>query len=481
MQWDTVIGLEVHAQLKTKSKLFSPTANKFGKQPNVHTNYIDAGLPGVLPVMNKEALIMAVKFGLAINAKVNNKSYFERKNYFYPDLPKGYQISQYQCPIVSGGSILIHLSESKEKVVDLTRAHLEEDAGKLLHDLNILNTGVDLNRAGIPLLEIVTEPCLFSAEEAVCTLKTLHQLVCFLGICDGNMQEGSLRCDVNISLKPKGSSKLGTRIELKNLNSFRFVEKAIIFEQERQQSLLEKGHTIKQETRLFSEATGETELLRSKENESDYRYFPDPDLLPMNLASINLDLLKQNLPVLPEQILKNLKQNKDLSQEDLEFVLLSPKIYIYMQNLQKLCHMDEKQIINWLKGPLATALHNNNLTFDDLNSIPVEPALLAKLLNYLVDQKISHHIAKQIFTKLWAGENELDQLIAAFSNNNANARLEELIPQILTKFPAQVAQFQAGKEKLLAFFVGQIMKELKGKGDPTIISEYLQKFLKTGG
>ena len=478
MLWDTVIGLEIHAQLKTKAKLFSGAANKFGQRANEEVSFIDAGLPGVLPVLNEQALIMAIQFGLAINATINNNSYFERKNYFYPDLPKGYQISQYQRPIISNGAIIIRLADGKQKTVPIERAHLEEDAGKLLHDMVPSYTGVDLNRAGIPLLEIVTTPCLTSAAEAVCTVKTLHQLLRFLKICDGNMQEGSLRCDVNISLKPHGTKVLGGRIELKNLNSFRFIEKAILYEQERQRTLLESGLIVMQQTRLYAESTGTTELLRSKENESDYRYFPDPDLLPMQIKDLDLQMIKKTLPILPEAIIQHLTQNNEITNEDLDFILLTPQLYNFLQELKLHSRANEKMLINWLKGPFATALYNDNSTFDTMVNPPVSASLLGKLLNCLVDQVISYHAAKQIFNKLWTGAENIDVLIVdATQQARTNlATIEKIVPTILAEFPEHTAQYKAGKKKLLAFFVGQVMKHLKGRADPTVISQYLQRY-----
>ncbi|CDZ79053.1 Aspartyl/glutamyl-tRNA(Asn/Gln) amidotransferase subunit B [Legionella massiliensis] len=476
MAWDTVIGLEVHAQLKSKSKLFSGSATNFGAKPNSQTSFIDAGLPGTLPVLNKEAVSMAIQFGLAINAGINNYSYFERKNYFYPDLPKGYQISQFQRPIVANGSLKIELADGSEKEITIVRAHLEEDAGKSIHEAHAQYTGIDLNRAGTPLLEIVTAPCLFSAEEAVNYLKALHTLVRFLGICDGNMQEGSFRCDVNISLKPKGSEQLGTRTEIKNLNSFRFIEKAIAYEQARHQDLLESGQKIAQETRLYNPDSNTTHLMRSKENENDYRYFPDPDLLPIQITPEDLQEIKQKQPILPEAIKQNLRQNASLNNEDIQFLLSSPATYHYFSELKKACRADEKTIVNWLKGSFAAALNEANLSFD--NS-PVSVADFAPLLNYLSEQKISGNIAKQIFAKLWAGQGSVDEIIEqeGYSQVNDQAMLDQLIKTIVERHPQQAAEFRAGKDKLLGFFVGQIMKETKGQANPEQVNLLLKKYL----
>lgn len=480
MAWDTVIGLEVHAQLKTKSKLFSGASTTFGAKPNSQTCFIDAGLPGVLPVLNQQAVEMAIQFGLAIQAEINNLSYFERKNYFYPDLPKGYQISQFQRPIVGQGHLTIELAGGREKQVEIVRAHLEEDAGKSLHEAHSDYTGIDLNRAGTPLLEIVTAPCLFSAEEAISYLKALHQLVRFLGICDGNMQEGSFRCDVNLSLKPKGSQQLGTRTELKNLNSFRFIEKAIAHEQLRQQDLLESGKTIAQETRLYCPESNTTQVLRSKENENDYRYFPDPDLLPIKIEPQDLERIKNKLPALPEQIKQALKENKLLHEEDIGFILSSPAVFDFFSQLKEASQADEKTIINWLRGSYSAALNETGLSFD--NS-PLSAKTFAPLLDHLKKQSISTTIAKQIFSKLWAGEGTVDEIIAkeGYGETNDNPLLDELVQKTIAEYPQQAADYRAGKEKLLAFFVGQLMKQTKGQAEPELISLLLRKYLQEQG
>ncbi len=475
MEWDTVIGLEVHAQLKTKSKLFSGTATTFGAAPNSQTSFIDAGLPGILPVLNQKAVSMAIQFGLAINAKINEYSYFERKNYFYPDLPKGYQISQFQCPIVYDGYLTI-TTGGQEKQVRIVRAHLEEDAGKSMHDAHSQYTGIDLNRAGTPLLEIVTAPCLCSVEETVDYLKALHLLVRFLDICDGNMQEGSFRCDVNISLKPKGAEQLGTRAELKNLNSFRFIDKAIHYEQLRQRDLLERGKQVKQETRLYCPNSNTTQVLRSKESENDYRYFPDPDLLPIHIKPEDLQKIKQSMPPLPEEIKRNLGKNNDLHEEDIHFLLSSPANYQFFNHLKTLSHADEKTIVNWLRGSFTAALHEANLNFA---TSPVSAAAFAPLLNELADQKVSTQRAKQIFAKLWAGEGTVEEIIQKEGHTqvSSDSVLEGIIETIVGQHPQQAADYRAGKEKLLAFFVGQVMKQTKGQADPAQINQLLKKYL----
>ena len=476
MEWDTVIGLEVHAQLKTKSKLFSGASIAYGASPNSQTCFIDAGLPGVLPVLNQEAIVMAIQLGLAINADINDLSFFERKNYFYPDLPKGYQISQFQKPIVSNGTLKINLDDGSEKIIEIVRAHLEEDAGKSLHELHSDFTGIDLNRAGTPLLEIVTSPCMFSAEEAIKYLRTLHQLVRFLGICDGNMQEGSFRCDVNLSLKPKGSQTLGTRTELKNLNSFRYIEKAIAFERARHQDLLEQGKNIVQETRLYNPDTDSTHAMRDKENENDYRYFPDPDLLPVQVTRFQIAEIKNNLPDLPEKIYRQLKNTPSLNDEDINFILSSPAAYQFYKEVKLLTQAADKIIINWLKGQYAAALNENNLTFENP---PVSAKTMAILLDKIHSNAVSSNSAKNIFTLLWKGENDVDAIIEreGYQQMGDSSALEEMIVKVIQQYPEQAAEFKAGKEKLLAFFVGQIMKQTKGQANPEQINILLKKHL----
>ncbi|HDU7928138.1 TPA: Asp-tRNA(Asn)/Glu-tRNA(Gln) amidotransferase subunit GatB [Legionella pneumophila] len=476
MEWDTVIGLEVHAQLKTKSKLFSGASTAFGARPNSQTSFIDAGLPGVLPVLNEQAIVMAIQFGLAIHGTINDLSVFERKNYFYPDLPKGYQISQYQKPIVTDGYLNIPLDSGLEKTVYIARAHLEEDAGKSIHDAHADYTGIDLNRAGTPLLEIVTTPCLYSAEEAVSYLKALHQLARFLGICDGNMQEGSFRCDVNLSIKPKGSSVLGTRTELKNLNSFRFIEKAIAYERARHQDILESGLSVIQETRLYNPDNNTTQAMRGKENENDYRYFPDPDLLPIHISKEQIEEIKNNLPDLPEAIYNELKGTPSLNDEDIHFILSSPDTYQYYKKIKSLSLAADKTIINWLKGQYAAFLNEHNLTFE---TPPISAKTMAAFLSKIQEKHISSSIAKNIFSMLCAGEEDIDAIIEreGYQQHNDNSALEEIVGQIIKQYPEQVTEYKAGKEKLLAFFIGQVMKQTKGKANPEQINLLLKKHL----
>ncbi len=471
MAWETIIGLEVHAQLKTKSKLFSGAATRFGELPNSNTSYIDAGLPGVLPVVNEHAIFMAIQFGLAINGEINSNSYFERKNYFYPDLPKGYQISQNQRPIIANGYLPIPTANELEKNIIIARAHLEEDAGKSLHTGSDY-TEIDLNRAGIPLLEIVTTPCIFSSQEAVTYLKTLQQLLRFLAISDANMEEGSFRCDVNISLKRADSEVLGTRCELKNLNSFRFIEKAILYEQKRQQSLLEHGESILQETRSYCPVTDTTQTLRAKENENDYRYFPDPDLLPIPISEDEIAKIKLTMPPLPREIQQVLRKNSELQESDIHFLLTSPSCFQFFNKLRQIGTLNDKLIINWLQGPYAAALNEAKLSFE--NS-PVPPETLAVLLDQLAKKTISNQLARKIFTQLWQGEGPVEALIAQ-ENSVQLSDIEELtqiVRKVLAEHPDQVAAFRAGKDKLLAFFVGQVMKETKGRANPAQVNQII--------
>ncbi|WP_133127807.1 Asp-tRNA(Asn)/Glu-tRNA(Gln) amidotransferase subunit GatB [Legionella nagasakiensis] len=477
MSWETVIGLEVHAQLKTQSKLFSATATRYGAPPNSQASFIDAGLPGVLPVLNREAIQMAIRFGLAIEAEINNFSYFERKNYFYPDLPKGYQISQYRRPIIQHGHLAVLVPDGSEKMIIIERAHLEEDAGKSLHDVKHEYTGIDLNRAGTPLLEIVTAPCLSSAKEAVAYLRTLHQLLRFLDICDGNMQEGSFRCDVNISLRPKGSATLGTRTELKNLNSFRFIEKAIVHEQFRHQDLLETGQPITQETRLYSPETDSTHSMRSKESEKDYRYFPDPDLLPIVINEHNLQMIKQTMPELPKSIRLRLQNNHNLLQDDIDFLISSPALVTFFDAVIGKTKASAKTLVNWLKGSYSAALKETGGSF---NHPPVSANQLACLLDHLENHIISAKIAKTIFSQLMVEDTTVDDIIAreGYQQIGDQAVLDEIIRNIIEQYPQQAADYQAGKTKLLAFFVGKIMQETQGKANPAHVNELLRQYLK---
>ena len=476
MTWQTVIGLEVHAQLKTRSKLFSSSATAYGAPANSQTNFIDAGFPGVLPVLNQQAVHMAIQFGLAIDATINDLSFFERKNYFYPDLPKGYQISQLQRPIVSQGHLEIMSGNNQLKRVTIERAHLEEDAGKSLHEVHPTYTGIDLNRAGTPLLEIVTTPCLFSASEAIAYLKTLHQLLRFLGICDGNMQEGSFRCDVNLSLRPTDREPLGTRTELKNLNSFRYIEKAISYEQRRHQDILESGQQVTQETRLYCPNTDRTQLLRKKENDNDYRYFPDPDLLPIHITEQDLEHIKANQPAKPLEIRERLLINDKLAEDDIDFLLTSPATVQFYDEVKRQTHAQSKTIINWLKGTYTAAMNEQGFTFEHP---PVSSTHLACLLDRLTDNIIPASIAKAIFATLMTGPQPIDDLITAsgYQQSTDNSLLEDMIRTTIENYPQQAADYRAGKEKLLSFFIGHVMKQTKGQADPAQINLLLRKYL----
>ena len=477
MQWETVIGLEIHAQLATKSKIFSGAATAYGAEPNTQACAIDLGLPGVLPVLNQEAVRMAVKLGLAIGASVSPRSVFARKNYFYPDLPKGYQISQYDLPVVSTGRITIEV-EGVEKCIGITRAHLEEDAGKSLHEDFHGFSGIDLNRAGTPLLEIVSEPDLRSAKEAVAYMKKLHALVRYLEICDGNMQEGSFRCDANVSVRPVGQEKFGTRAEIKNLNSFRFVEKAINFEIERQIEILENGGAIVQETRLYDSVKDETRSMRSKEEANDYRYFPDPDLLPLEITSDFIDRVRQHLPELPDQKRDRFKSQYGLNDYDAGVLTATRELADYYEAVTRAAGCDAKLCANWVMGDLAAALNKAGLEIDQS---PVQPERLAGLIQRIADDTISGKIAKQVFESLWETGDTADAIIdqQGLRQITDTGAIEAIIDQIIAANPEQVAGYKSGKDKLFGFFVGQAMKATGGKANPAQLNEMLKK--KLGG
>lgn len=475
-EWETVIGLEVHAQLSTKSKIFSGASTEFGALPNTQACGIDLGLPGVLPVLNEDAVMMAIKLGLGINAKIAKKSVFARKNYFYPDLPKGYQISQYELPIVHHGYLDIQLEDGNVKRIQITRAHLEEDAGKSLHEDFHGLSGIDLNRAGTPLLEIVSEPDMRSAKEAVAYLKALHTLVRYLEICDGNMQEGSFRCDANVSVRPKGEAKYGTRTELKNINSFRFVERAINYEVERQIHALENGGVIKQETRLYDPTKNETRPMRSKEEANDYRYFPDPDLLPLVISDTLIDKVKQNLPELPQQKRDRFMKEYELSAYDAGILVSSKELSDYYEKVVQESGKQPKLAANWVISELLGILNKED---KDIEQCPISPEQLGKLVARIGDQTISGKIAKTIFEALWQKEGDVDDIIAkrGLKQVTDTAAIEKLIDEIIALNPAQVADYRAGKEKLFGFFVGQAMKVSGGKLNPAQLNELLKKKL----
>jgi len=473
MEWEVVIGLEVHAQLLSKSKIFSGASTAFGAAPNTQAALIDLGYPGVLPVLNEEAVRMAVKFGLAIGAEIAPRSVFARKNYFYPDLPKGYQISQYELPVLKGGSIEITLEDGARKRVPLTRAHLEEDAGKSLHeDLHGLS-GIDLNRAGTPLLEIVSEPELRSAKEAVAYLKTLRTLVRYLEICDGNMQEGSLRCDANVSLRRRGSDRLGTRTETKNLNSFRFVEKAINYEIERQRDVLEGGGKVVQETRLYDSDRDETRSMRSKEEANDYRYFPDPDLLPLEIDAAFIDATRRALPELPDARRDRLEREHGLSSYDAGVLTASRELADYYESVVRELGGDAKTAANWVMGDLAGALNRDGL---DIVDSRVSALQLAGLLKRVHDQTISGKMAKEVFEAMWAGEGEADSIISkrGLEQITDSSAIEQLVEQVVVANAKQAEQYRAGKAALFGFFVGQVMKACGGKANPQQVNTLLK-------
>ena len=474
MSWETVIGLEIHAQLSTKSKLFSGGSTKFGAESNTHVDLVDMGLPGVLPVTNKEAFYKAIKFGLATGAQINQISSFDRKNYFYPDLPKGYQITQMTKPIVEKGSIKV-FTENGEKIINITRAHLEEDAGKSIHDLFEGETGVDLNRAGTPLLEIVSEPEISSAKEAVAYFKAVRQLVTFLDICDGNMAQGSMRCDVNVSIKKIDDKELGTRAELKNINSFKFIEKAINFEIERQIAVIESGESVVQETRLYDSDKNETRSMRSKEEANDYRYFPCPDLLPVVISDKELNEIKDNLPELPEE-----KQNRYISEIGLENseakIISSSKAMADMFEEASKKTDDAKMIAKWLVGDISALLNKENIEIDESK---LSPENFGKLIERISDNTISGKIAKSVLEEVWENGNDVDEIIKAkgLIQIQDESLLEQIATQVLDSNPDQVAAYRSGKDKLFGFFVGQVMKETQGKANPKSVNEILKKIL----
>ncbi|MDS4025410.1 MAG: Asp-tRNA(Asn)/Glu-tRNA(Gln) amidotransferase subunit GatB [Candidatus Contendobacter sp.] len=477
MEWETVIGLEIHAQLATKSKIFSGASTAYGAEPNTQACAIDLGMPGVLPVLNREAVRMAVMLGLAIGAEVARRSVFARKNYFYPDLPKGYQISQYELPVVQKGQLTIDLDDGTSKLIGITRAHLEEDAGKSLHEDFHGLSGIDLNRAGTPLLEIVSEPDLRSAKEAVAYMKKLHQMVVYLGICDGNMQEGSFRCDANVSVRRKGDPKFGTRAEIKNLNSFRFVERAIEFEIERQIDLIESGGKVVQETRLYDPDQGETRSMRGKEEANDYRYFPDPDLLPLVLDDEFIAAARASLPELPDAKKQRFMTQYGLSGYDAEVLTTNRELGDYYEATVAALGGEPKLCANWVMGDLAAFLNKENR---DIGHSPVSAAQLAGLLRRIQDQTISGKIAKEVFEALWIGEGDADAIIAqrGLKQITDTSAIEKVIDDVIAANPDQLAQYRAGKDKLFGFFVGQVMKLSKGKANPQQVNELLAQKLK---
>ena len=475
-EWETVIGLEVHVQLATKSKIFSGASTLFGSSPNTQACNIDLGMPGVLPVLNEEVLKMAIKFGLSINANINSPTQFARKNYFYPDLPKGYQISQLDNPIVEGGGLEITLKDGSKKKIRITRAHLEEDAGKSLHEDFEGLTGIDLNRAGTPLLEIVSEPDLSSPEEAVAYLKKIHSIIRFLEISDGNMAEGSMRCDANVSLRKKGSKELGTRTETKNVNSFKFVKKAIQYEIRRQIKILESGERVTQETRLYDSQLDETRPMRSKEFANDYRYFPEPDLLPVVLDEGFIKSIKDLMPELSEEKEKRFIREYKLSDYDANVLSVDPNLSNFFEEVV-VRSRNPKLATNWIMGELSAFLNKDNLSILETK---VDSINLGNLLSRIEDSTISGKIAKEVFEEMWNSEKSPDEIIQekGLKQVTDSSEIEKIINQVLEQNQSQLEKYKSGKEKLFGFFVGQVMKASRGKANPEQVNKLLEERLK---
>ena len=475
MEWETVIGLEVHVQLSTASKLFSGTSTEFGAAPNTQASIYDLAMPGTLPVLNKEALKMAVKFGLAIDAEIGRMSIFDRKNYFYPDLPKGYQTSQLDHPTVGKGKLVIDMEDGTQKTIGVTRAHMEEDAGKSLHEDFHGKSGIDLNRAGTPLLEIVSEPDLRSAKEAVAYLKKLHSIILYLGISDGDMSQGSMRCDANVSIRPKGATEYGTRTELKNINSFRFVEKAINIEVERQIDIIEDGGRIIQETRLYDSDRNETRSMRSKEVANDYRYFPEPDLLPVVIDDAFIEAVRQTLPELPDVKKARFQEQYGLSEYDAMVLSSDLATADYFEAVTE-ASGDAKLSANWVMGDLQAVLNTSELP---IANSPVSARALAGLITRIKDDTISSKIAKTVFEAMVAGEGDADSIIESkgLKQVTDTGAIEKLVDNVIAGNPAQVQQFKEGKEQVIGFFVGQVMKASQGKANPGQVNRMLKEKL----
>jgi aspartyl-tRNA(Asn)/glutamyl-tRNA(Gln) amidotransferase subunit B len=476
MNWETVIGLEIHAQLATRSKIFSGSATAYGAEPNTQANLVDLGYPGVLPVLNGDAVRMAIRFGLATGSTIARRSIFARKNYFYPDLPKGYQISQYERPVVEHGSLEIVLEDGSRKTIGITRAHLEEDAGKSLHEDFHGLSGIDLNRAGTPLLEIVSEPDMRSAKEAIAYLKKIHTLVRYLEICDGNMQEGSFRCDANVSVRPVGQKEFGTRAEIKNVNSFRFVERAINYEVDRQIELIEGGGKVKQETRLYDPDKGETRSMRSKEEANDYRYFPDPDLLPLVIDDATIEAVRVTMPELPDEKAARFVSEHGLSDYDAGVLTASREMASFYETVVQKLGGQPKLAANWVMGDLSGALNKENL---EVTQSRVSAEALAGLLARIQDNTISGKIAKEVFEAMWAEGAAADAIIEAkgLKQITDTSAIEKAIDEVMAKNPGQLADYRSGKDKLFGFFVGQVMKATGGKANPAQLNDLLKKKL----
>lgn len=480
MEWEVVIGLETHVQLQTQTKIFSGASTAYGAEPNTQACEVSIALPGVLPVLNKQAVECAVKFGLAVDAEIAPRSVFARKNYFYPDLPKGYQISQFELPVVGKGEVTIQVPETKkqaayEKVVGITRAHLEEDAGKSVHGAVEGMSGIDLNRAGTPLLEIVTEPDMRSAAEAVAYAKKLHELVQWIGICDGNMQEGSFRCDVNVSVRPKGSTELGTRREIKNLNSFKFMQQAIAYETQWQIETIEDGGTIEQATILFNPDTGETRAMRSKEEANDYRYFPDPDLLPLEVTAADKARIQADMPELPEAMKARFEREYALSAYDASAITTSRATADYFVETVH-AGGDAKLAANWVMGGISAKLNAEDKTIADS---PIKAAVLAQLIKRIADGTISNNAGKQVFEAMWSGEPDVDAIIESKGLKQVSdvGAIEAMVDEVLGANPKMIEEYKAGKDKAFNALVGQTMKASKGKANPAQVNQILKKKL----
>ena len=473
MDWDIVIGIETHVQLKTQSKQFSAASIAYGAEPNSHACLVSLAYPGVLPVLNKEAVRCAIRFGLATDAAIASRSVFARKNYFYPDLPKGYQISQYELPIVNHGKLTIKVGD-EDKEIRILRAHLEEDAGKSVHGVSQGKSGIDLNRAGTPLLEIVTEPDMSSADEAVAYAKKLHELVQWIGICDGNMQEGSFRCDVNVSVKRKGTDKLGTRREIKNLNSFKFIKQAIDYEVNWQIETLEDGGTIEQSTILFNPDTGETRAMRTKEEANDYRYFPDPDLLPLDVNDDMINEIKSTMTELPAEVSQNLQKNLGLSEYDANEITADRAVTdFFMQVVEK--GASAKITANWILGNLYSRLNESNL---EIHDCPISMDAFANLIKRIDDSTISNNAAKKVFDRMWQDNQfAVDEIIddLGLKQISDSSEIESLVQQVVDSNASMVEEFKSGKDKAFNALVGQVMKLSKGKANPSQVSDILRK------
>ena len=476
MHWETVIGLEIHVQLACDSKIFSSASTVYGKEQNTQASLIDLGYPGVLPVLNKEAVMMAIKFGLAVEAEIADLSIFARKNYFYPDLPKGYQISQYELPIVSHGQLVITLDDGTDKRIGITRAHLEEDAGKSIHDKFSDTTAIDLNRAGTPLLEIVSEPELSSAKEAILYMQKIHQLVRYLKISDGNMQEGSFRCDANVSLKPKENTRLGTRAEIKNINSFRFVESAINFEVDRQKEILEQGGSVVQETRLYDSDAKETRSMRTKEEANDYRYFPDPDLLPVKIDKGIIEKITASLPELFDQKVDRYVSTLSIKRVDAIEIAKNIELAEYFEDALNTYNGNPQLLANWMLTEVMAILNKDKI---EIANLSITAQSLSQLIQRIDDGTISSTIAKNIFSQLIESKMDVDELIKeqGLEQISDTTEIEQIVITVLKEHQEQKDQYLAGKEQVLGFLIGKVMQKTQGKANPKLVNDLMVKIL----